>query len=319
MKLVLLFLAALLTASCAAQAQSWPDKPVTLVVAYPAGGGVDPVARLLGKHLSERWKQPVIVANKAGASGTIGAAFVAKSKGDGLNILVSATPEVVINQYIMKDMQYDPEKDLRPVTLAVRLPFALVAHPKEPFANVAELVAHAKKNPGKVSYASSGEGTLQHLSAVMLEQLAAIQMLHVPYKGVAPSVTALLGGEVAVGFAGLQTALPHIKAGTLKGLAVSSATPSPAAPGVPPLSQTPGLQSFDLNQWFGIFVPASTPTDIVRRLQEDVAAVLQLPEVRQSLESQGTQPGGMPTAQFESFVRAEREKFSRLTRALNVQ
>lgn len=319
MKLAKTLLTALLALGLAASAHAWPDKPVTLVVAYPAGGGVDPVARLLGKHLGERWKQTVIVANKAGASGTIGAAFVAKSRPDGLNILVSATPEVVINQFIMKDMSYDPARDLRPVTLAVRLPFALVAHPKQPFSNAAELLAYARNHPGQVSYASSGDGTLQHLAAVMVEQQAGIRMLHVPYKGVAPSVTALLGGEVAVGFAGLQTALPHIKAGTLKALALSSGTPSGAAPGVPPLKQTPGLGQFDLSQWFGIFVPAGTPDDVVRQLQEDVAAVLQLPEVRQSLESQGTQPGGMPVSEFEAYVKAEREKFSRLTQSLAVQ
>jgi len=297
-----------------AQAADWPGKPVTLVVPYPAGGGVDPVARLVGQKLSERWKQPVVISNKAGASGSIGAAYVARSQPDGLTIMMSATAEVVINQFIMSQMQYDPEKDLTPVTLAVRLPFILLANPQRPYSTVAELIEYARKNPDKVTYASSGAGTPQHLAAELLEQLAGIQMTHIPYKGVAPSITDLLAGQVDIGFAGLPTGLPHAQSGKLKDLAVSSKEASPAAPNTPPLAKTRGLEEFDLTQWFGIFVPAGTPDDVVQQIQQDIAAVLKMPDVRETLQSQGAEPSGMPTAEFVEFVRTEREKFGRIVK-----
>lgn len=318
MKLLALVILAF-SGCAAAQSPAWPDKPVTLVVPYPAGAGVDPVARLVGKHLSELWGQPVVVSNKAGGSGSIGAAFVARSAPDGLTIMMSATAEVVINQFIMTTMQYDPEKDLRPVTLAVRLPFVLVANPKQPYTTAAELVAFARQNPDKVTYASSGQGTPQHLAAVLFEQLAGVRMTHVPYKGVAPSITALIAGEVDVGFAGLPAALPHVRAGNLRALGLSSLGESPAAPEIPPLGHTPGLAGFDLTQWFGIFVPAATPEPIVKKLQLDVAQVLSIPELRKALEDQGAAPSGMPTAEFEAFVRSEREKFGRIAKGLSIQ
>ena len=320
MMMKLLALAMLAFSGCVAAASPvWPDKPVTLVVPYPAGAGVDPVARLVGKHLSELWGQPVVVSNKAGGSGSIGAAFVARSNPDGLTVMMSATAEVVINQFIMANMQYDAEKDLRPVTLAVRLPFVLLANPKQPYATAAELVAFARQHPDKVTYASSGQGTPQHLAAVLFEQLAGVRMTHVPYKGVAPSITALIAGEVDIGFAGLPAGLPHVRAGKVRALGLSSPSESPAAPEIPPLARTPGLAGFDLTQWFGIFVPAATPEPIVKKLQQDVAKVLSMPEVRKALEDQGAVPSGMPTAEFEVFVRSEREKFGRIAKGLSIQ
>ncbi len=312
--------AALVALGCitGAAAQTWPQKAVTLVVPYPAGAGVDPVARLVGQKLAEKWQQPVLVDNKAGASGTIGAAFVARAAPDGHTIMMSATAEVVINQFFMQKMTYDPEKDLVPVTLAVRLPFMLVTHPSNPYSSVAELVAYAKKNPGKVSYASSGNGTPQHLAGVLLEQLAGVQMLHVPYKGVALSLTDLLANNVAVGFAGLPSALPHVQKGTLKALAVSSRASAPAAPSVPPVAATAGLDKFELTQWFGVFVPRGTPQPVVARIQRDIADVLRMPDVKDTLEKQGAQPSGMPTAEFAELVKAERVKFQSIVKAGNV-
>ncbi|MDB5796606.1 MAG: hypothetical protein JWP36_508 [Paucimonas sp.] len=309
----------LLTGASSALAQAWPDKPVKLIVPYPAGGGVDPVARLLGQKLADKWKVPVLVENKPGASGSIGAGFVAQSPPDGFTVLMSATAEVVINQFIMQKMSYKPETDLRPVTQTVRLPFMLVAHPSRPYSNVAELVAYAKKNPDKVSYASSGNGTPQHLAGALLEQLAGVKMNHVPYKGVAPAVSDLLAGHVDVGFAGLPTALPHVQANALKPLAVSSKLPSPAAPKVPGVAATPGLGEFELNQWFGVFVPRGTPDAVVMRLQKDMAEVLKLADVKDALEKQGAQPSGMPTAEFEALVASERKKFAAIVKAANIK
>ena len=302
-----------------ASAQTWPDKPVKLVVPYPAGGGVDPVARLLGQKLAARWKQTVLVENRPGASGSIGASYVAHAAGDGLTILISATAEVAINQFIMEKMSYNPETDLIPVTLAVRLPFALVTKPSNPYATAAELVAYAKKNPDKVSYASSGPGTPQHLAAVLLEQLSGAKLVHVPYKGVAPSITDLLAGHVNVGFVGLPTGLPYIQSGALKALGISSKTPSPAAPSIPPLAATQELDGFELNQWFGVFVPKGTPDAVVQKIQKDMAEVLRMPDVKVALEKQGAQPSGMPTAEFASYLTSERKKFEQIVKAANIQ
>lgn len=303
----------------AASAQTWPAKPVKLVVPYPAGGGVDPVARLVGQKLAERWKQPVIVDNKPGASGSIGASYVAHAAPDGLTIMMSATAEVAINQFIMEKMSYNPETDLVPVTLAVRLPFVLVTNPSRPYSTAAELVAYVKKNPNKVTYASSGPGTPQHLAAVLLEQLSGVKMIHVPYKGVAPSIADLLAGHVDIGFAGLPTALPHIQTAALKALGVSSKTASAAAPKIPPLAATPGLDGFELNQWFGVFVPAGTPDTVVQRIQKDISEVLQMPDVKEALEKQGAQPSGMPTAEFAAYLKSERKKFGNIVKSANIQ
>lgn len=308
-----------LSSIAAASAQTWPDKPVKLVVPYPSGGGVDPVARMVGQKLAERWKQPVIVDNKAGASGSIGASYVAHSAPDGLTIMMSATAEVAINQFIMKKMTYNPETDLVPVTLAVRLPFVLVTNPSRPYSTATELIAYAKKNPDKVTYASSGPGTPQHLAAVLLEQLSGVKMIHVPYKGVAPSVADLVAGHVDIGFVGLPTGLPHIQTAALKALGISSKTVSPAAPKIPPLAATQALDGFELNQWFGVFVPAGTPDAVVQRIQKDISDVLRLPDIKESLEKQGAQPSGMPTAEFAAFLKSERKKFENIVKSANIQ
>ena len=299
-------------------AQSWPDRPVKVIVPYAPGGGVDPVARLVSLKLAELWKQPVVVENKAGGSGTIGANFVAKAPSDGLTILMSATAEVVINQHFMQKMAYNPDVDLKPVTLLVKLPFVLVTNPSKPYSNAIELIAYAKKNPNVVTYASSGPGTPQHLAAVMLEDQADIKLVHVPYKGVAPSVSDLIAGHVDVGFAGLPTALPHIKSGALKALGLSSKLPSPAAPSIPPLAKTPGLQNFDLTQWFGVYVPSGTPNVICQKIQRDIVDVLKMPEVKDALLKQGAQPGQMSMSEFQAFSASESKKFEAIVKSAKI-
>ena len=297
----------------------WPSRPVSVIVPYVAGGGVDPVARLVSQKLAERWGQPVLVDNRAGGSGTIGASAVAKATPDGHTILMSATAEVASNQFFMKKMAYDPERDLKAVTLLVKLPFALVASPSKPYADMAGLVAYARQHPGAVSYASSGPGTPQHLAGVLVEQLAGVTLLHVPFKGVAQAMTDILSGQVDIGFAGLPTALQQIQAGKVRALGVSSRTPAAAAPQVPAIAQTSGLEKFELIQWFGVFVPAKTPEAVVQKIQRDVAEVLALPEVRDILLKQGAEPSGMPTAEFETFLHAERNKFRRIVQAAHIE
>ena len=300
-------------------AQSWPDKPVKVIVPYAPGGGVDPVARLVSQKLADIWKQSVVVENKAGGSGTIGANFVAHAPSDGLTILMSATAEVVINQHFMQKMSYNPDIDLKPVTLLVKLPFVLVTNPSKPYSTSAELIAYAKKNPNTVTYASSGPGTPQHLAAVMLEDQAGIKLVHVPYKGVAPSVSDLLAGHVDIGFAGLPTALPHIQSGALKALGLSSKATSSAAPNIPPLARTPGLQNFDLTQWFGVYVPSGTPNAIALKIQKDIVDVLRMPEVKDTLEKQGAQPGNMSMAEFQSFSNSESKKFGAIVKTAKIE
>ena len=300
-------------------AQSWPDKPVKVIVPYAPGGGVDPVARLVSQKLADIWKQSVVVENKAGGSGTIGANFVAHAPSDGLTILMSATAEVVINQHFMQKMSYNPDIDLKPVTLLVKLPFVLVTNPSKPYSTAAELIAYAKKNPNTVTYASSGPGTPQHLAAVMLEDQAGVKLVHVPYKGVAPSVSDLLAGHVDIGFAGLPTALPHIQSGALKALGLSSKATSSAAPNIPPLARTPGLQNFDLTQWFGVYVPSGTPNAIALKIQKDIVDVLRIPEVKDTLEKQGAQPGNMSMAEFQSFSNSESKKFGAIVKTAKIE
>lgn len=300
-------------------AQSWPDKPVKVIVPYAPGGGVDPVARLVSQKLADIWKQSVVVENKAGGSGTIGANFVAHAPSDGLTILMSATAEVVINQHFMQKMSYNPDIDLKPVTLLVKLPFVLVTNPSKPYSTAAELIAYAKKNPNTVTYASSGPGTPQHLAAVMLEDQAGVKLVHVPYKGVAPSVSDLLAGHVDIGFAGLPTALPHIQSGALKALGLSSKATSSAAPNIPPLARTPGLQNFDLTQWFGVYVPSGTPNTIALKIQKDIVDVLRMPEVKDTLEKQGAQPGNMSMAEFQSFSNSESKKFGAIVKTAKIE
>lgn len=299
-------------------AQEWPQKGVNLIVPYLAGGGVDPVARMIGQKLTEKWKQPVIVENRAGASGTIGAAAVAKAAPDGNTILMSATAEVVINQHFMSKMLYQPERDLKPVTLTVKLPFVLVAEPSKPFSDMASLIAYARKNPGKVSYASSGAGTPQHLAGVLLEELAGVQLLHVPFKGVAQAMTDIMSGQVDIGFVGLPTGLQQIQAGKLRAFGVSSLTSSPAAPQIPAIAKTPGLEKFELIQWFGVFVPAKTPDTTIAKIQHDIAEVLAMPDVRNNLLKQGAEPSGMSVAEFTAFTRSESEKFARIVKSANI-
>jgi tripartite-type tricarboxylate transporter receptor subunit TctC len=308
----------LLSIGGATQAQSWPDRPVKVIVPYAPGGGVDPVARLVGLKLADIWKQSVVVENKAGGSGTIGANFVAKSPSDGLTILMSATAEVVINQHFMQKMSYNPDVDLKPVTLLVKLPFVLVANPSKPYSTAAELIAYAKRNPNTITYASSGPGTAQHLSAVMLEEQANIKLVHVPYKGVAPSVSDLLAGHVDIGFAGLPTALPHIQSGALKALGLSSKTPSIAAPNIPPLAKTQSLQNFDLTQWFGVYVPSGTPNAISQKIQQDIVDVLRMADVKETLEKQGAQPGNMSMAEFQAYSSSESKKFGAIVKSAKI-
>ncbi len=301
----------------AALADSWPSRPVTIVVPYSAGGGVDPVARMVAQKLSERIGQPVIVENKPGASGMIGVGFVAHAKPDGYTLLMSASDVISINQHLYKAMPYDADRDLSPITEVVSLPFLFVTSSAFPARSLKDLVAMAKNEPGKYSFASGGNGSLQHLAAEMFQSVAGIKLVHVPYKGVVPALNDVLGNQVPMLFAGFPTAIQHVRAGRLRALAVTSPNRMEQAKDIPTIAEQ-GYPGFEVTQWFGLFAPARTPHEIVERLYRETAAVLKSPDVRDRLIAQGAEPVGSSPGQFRSFIASQSAKFGKAVREAHV-
>jgi tripartite-type tricarboxylate transporter receptor subunit TctC len=302
-------------ASLGLQATStpYPDKPVRVIVPFAPGGATDVVARSLAKRLGEIWNQAVIVENKPGAGGNIGADIVAKAPADGYTVLLASPAEIVINPHLYAHMPYDPAKDLAPVTKIAAAPLVLVVHPSVPAHNVAELVAWIRSQTVGVSYASSGTGGPQHLAAEQFRLATGTHLVHVPYKGGAPAVNDLLAGQVPMFFAGLPPALPHIKAGSLRALAVTTSARWASLPDVPTVAES-GLPGFNIENWQGIFVPAGTPPEIVAKLAHDIATVAAEKEFAERLTAQGAAPSTMSPADFTIFVRAENAKYARLVK-----
>lgn len=294
-------------------AQEYPARPVTIVVPFSAGGGVDAMARLLAEKLRVSLKQSVVVDNKPGASGMLGAAFVAKAAPDGYTLLLGSAGETVINPLVYKArMQYSPEKDLAPITAVTRVPNVLVANPSFPAKNLPELVAYAKKNPGKVSYATSGVGNPQHLNGELLQSLAGIQMQHVPYKGASNQLVDVASGNVDITFVSLAGATPFIKGGRVKALAVTSARRAGFAPDIPAIAEFAPTASYELDNWFGLFAPAKTPPAVQAKLNEAVTAALRDPELVKRLREQGGEPMPLSQTQFRDFIKTESVKYARI-------
>lgn len=320
---------AALAATCAlaavapAHAQPYPAKPVRIVVPFPPGGTTDIVARAVGAELQKIWGQSVVIDNRGGAGGNIGADVVAKSEGDGYTLLMGTVGTHAINQALFahsgQKMPFDPVKDFVPVTLCAAVPNVMVIHPKLPVNSVAEFIQYAKANPGKLNMASSGNGTSIHLTGELFKTVTGTYMVHFPYRGSAPALTDLIAGNMNVMFDNLPSALPHIKSGRLKALAVTSKSPSPALPGLPTIEQAANLKGFDASSWFGLFAPAGTPRAIVDKIQSDVAKALAVPEVRQRLVSQGAEPGGNTPDQFAAFIKGETEKWTRVVKFANAK
>ena len=294
-------------------AHAWPDKPVRIVVPFAAGGATDVVARLLGQRLSQDWKQPVIVDNRPGAGGNIGADVVAKSAPDGYTLLLASPAEVAINPFLYAQMPFDPEKDLLPVSKVASAPLVLVVHPSVPAKTVPELIAFLKENKEGTPYASSGTGGPQHLAAEQFRMLTGTNLIHVPYKGGAPAITDLLGGQVRIFFSGLPPALPHIQAGRLRALAVSTKEPSSLMEGVPTVAAT--VPGFDIENWQGVFAPAGTPPPIVAQIAGDIARIAADKGFRDQLVAQGAAPAALGPAPFAVFLAAERVKYGQLVKA----
>jgi tripartite-type tricarboxylate transporter receptor subunit TctC len=305
---------------CAAVAQSpaYPQKPIRMVVPYAAGGNADITARVLARKMSEGLGQPIVIDNKGGANGGIGTDMVAKSTPDGYTLLMVASGPIVINPVLYDKVNYDPQRDLQPVSLVLTYQYALVTPALSPWRSVSELIQAAREQPGSLSYGSAGIGAGGHLAAEWLAHSANIRLSHVPYKGNAPALADLLGGVLSFTFDTVVTAVPHVRSGRLHALAVSGTKRAPALPGVPTLQEL-GYKDFDVSQFVGLMVPAKTDSAIVRRLQEEVVRALKSPEVIERLQNEGGNElvGSTPEA-FASVISRELNLYRKLITNANV-
>ena len=304
---------ALSLAPLAAHAQAFPTKPITIVVPFSAGGTTDILARVVGQYMSKDLGQPVIVDNRAGAGGNIGAQNVARAAADGYTLLMGTVGTHAINQSLYKKMAFDPIKDFAPLTRVALVPNLLVANPGQPFKNVKELVAYAKANPGKVTFGSSGSGSSIHLSGEMFQQMAGVEMQHIPYKGSSPAVTDLLGGQIAVMFDNMPSAIGHVKAGKLRPLAVTTPKRSPALPDVPTIAEA-GVPGYAATSWFGLLAPANTPAPVLAKLNAAILKALADPDVKKKMAEQGAEPYGEKPEQFAEFIRSETAKWGKIVK-----
>ena len=295
-------------------AASYPIKPIKIVVPFPPGGATDIMARAIGFELQKALGQSVIIENKPGAGGNSGADLVAKSPADGYTLVMGTVGTHAINMSLYAKMPYDAVKDFEPVVLVAGVPNLLVVHPSVNAKTVSELTALAKAQPGKLNVASSGNGTSIHLSAELYKQMAGVDILHVPYKGSSPAVADLLGGQVQMMFDNMPVSLPHVKAGKLRALAVTSMKRSPALPDVPTMDEE-GLKGFDATSWFGLLAPAGTPKDIVAKLNAASVKALATPEMRERLAAQGADPVGNSPEQFAAFIKSEIDKWAKIVKA----
>ena len=276
--------------SGSAMAQVWPSRPISLIVPFAAGGTTDVLARAVGQELSKSLGQPVLVESKPGAGATVGADFVAKAKPDGYTLLMGAVHHTIASS-VYKKLPYDFQKDLLPITTVALVPNLLVVNPAVPAKSVSELLALAKASPGKLTYGSAGNGTAHHLIGAQFEAMGGVQLLHVPYKGSGPLVTDLLGGQITMSFDTITPVLPHIKAGKLRALAITTNKRSPALPDVPTLDEA-GLKGFNLGTWFGVLAPAGTPREIVSRLNLEMVKIIHSPEFKKRMDDIGAEPVG---------------------------
>jgi tripartite-type tricarboxylate transporter receptor subunit TctC len=299
-----------------AYAQSYPTKPVRILVPFAPGGGTDTQARLLGRKFQESMGQSFIVENRPGAAGVIGTEIVARSPGDGYILLVTSASHS-INVSLQRKLAFDPFKDLAPASLISSAAQILTVHPSVPVRTVGDLVALAKKRPGQINAASSGSGTANHLAIEMLKQMAGISVTHVPYRGGAPALLALIGGEVAFSFNGAITALPAVKAGKVRPLAVTSLKRATAAPDLPTMdSFFPGFESAN---WYAVFLPGTAPAALVSRISTETAKAIQTPEIRDFISSEGAEPVGGTPQELDAYVRREVERYAKVVKAGNVK
>lgn len=299
-----------------ASAQTYPHKPIRLVVPFGVGGPGDAIGRMMGRHLSESLGQPVVIDNRSGATTIIGTELTAKSLPDGYTLLLISTTHAV-NPSLFPKLPYDPIKDFSPVTLITATPFMLGIHPSVAALSVAEFVAIARNKPGSLNYGSSDAGSSIHLTTELLKAAAYIQMTHVPYNGSGPAFIDLIGGQIQMLFSSTVSTLPHVKSGKVRGLAITSLKRAQALPEIPTIAESyPGFES---SSWFGILVPAKTPAAVIEQLLKDTRAALKSPDVRQSLLSQGAEPGGQLPAEFGAYFQAEIRKWAKVVKSAGIK
>ena len=304
-------------ANLASAADAWPTKPITLIVPWAAGGSTDILARTLSEQLTKSLGQPVIVDNRPGASGNIGSAMVARAKPDGYTLLIGSMSTHAMNPALMPNMPFKGVDDFTPLGLLAYVTNTMVVNASVPVHNVKELIAYAKANPGKVAYASAGPGSTNHLSAVLFEKMAGVQLLHVPYKGGAPAVVDTLEGQTQLLFsAGTQT-LTHVKSGKLRLLAVTEAKRSPLLPNVPTVGET--LPGYELSVWYGAFGPKNMPAELVTRLNNEINRAMALPDVKAKMESIGVETATSTPQEFGKILRRDADRYGKLIRELGIQ
>lgn len=294
-------------------ADVYPSKPIRIVAPFPPGGPADILSRIIGHKLSQSWGQQVIVDNRPGAGGNIGADLVAKAAPDGYTLLLGFVGTHAINASLYAKMPYDNVKDFEPVSQIAAVTIVLVVHPSVPALSIKELIALAKSKPGQLTFGSPGNGTPQHLAGQLFNTMAGVDMLHVPYKGAVPALTDLLGGQVSMIFSSMPPALPLVKTGKIRALGVTSATRSPAAPAIPTITES-GLPGYEVNNWYGILAPRGTPKEIVSKLNAEIVKILNMPDVKESLAVQGAEPVSGTPEQFAAYIKEETEKWAKIVK-----
>ncbi len=302
--------------SAVAQVQSYPIKPIRIVVPSPPGGSTDQLARVIGIKLAEAWGQPVFIENKPGAGLTLGADYVAKSAPDGYTLLMGAVHHSIAPA-VYKKLPYNFEKDLAPITVIAVVPNVMIVSASFPAKTTAEVIALAKASPGKFTYGSTGAGTAHHLIGEQFNDMAGTDIRHIPYKGSSPALVDLIGGQINLMFDTVASCLPHIQSGKLRAIAVATATRSSALPNVPTLAES-GLPGFDIATWFGLLAPAGTPPSFIVKISEEVARILAAPDMRKQLAAMGAEPVGNTPAQMAVQIRAEVDKFSKLAQKIQL-
>ena len=307
MKTLLLFLASLFASAAFAQ-DAYPNRPVRIIVPFPAGGVADALPRIVGEKLTAKWGQPVVIENKVGAAGNIGMGEGARAAPDGYTLVLAPTGNLTVNPTLFPNLPFDTRRDFTPITLLAESPNVLVVNPSVPAKNFHDFVEYAKANPGKLNFSSPGEGSGAHLAGELLNQEAGIQTVHIPYKGLAPAVNDLVGGQVQYMFAGISTVIQQIKAGKLVALAIASPKRNAQLPDVPTVAES-GLPGFDVTSWYGIVVRTGTPQAIIDKVNHDMVEALRMPDVKAKLADLGLEPVGDTPAQFAAVIDAETKKW----------
>ena len=308
---------AICVAITAVHAQNYPVRPVRLLVPSTPGGSVDTLARSIGTRLSDKWGQQVVIDNRSGAGGVIAAETTAKAIPDGYTLLMCTVSSCATNVSLHKSLPYDPLRDFAPVSLVATQNLMLVVHPSVPASSVKDLVAAAKASPGKFSFASAGSGTGSHLSGELLKVLAGIDLLHVPYKGIAPGLLDVIGGQVSMAFPSIISGTPQWKSGKVRALAVTGSKRSPVAPELPTMMEA-GVKGYESATWYGVLAPAKTPPAIVKQLNAEIVGVLKQPEVRDRIAKDGAEPVGSTPEEFGAYMRSEIAKWGKVIRAAKI-